>query len=741
LKHALKKSVIIKLVLISVLSAGFMVLGFAFKEAPILSPFKSLDNVFLDLAMKLRAHSNQEKAINPEDILIVDIDDASIEALGRVQLWPRAYDAKVIQTIGSGKPKAIGIDILYTEPDTLSSAYADILAQNGFENPNDIIDALSTDSLLETAILKGGCVYLSMFDDDKKTQATFNDSIFKDLRILFANSKLTSELTKLIHPVLPAAPFRDDAKGIATISMASELDGVVRKYRLLQKLPSDQNESSSPLVLNLAALMATDALGVPVSSVKLSEDFLNFGTKLTVPITSKGEFRLNWLGSKEKFRYISFYKILRGTVPPEIFKDKVVFIGTSAAGLQDIKTTPTLSKRLPGVEVHATAYYNLINHAFFYELPIGIATIIFFGLSFTFTFLFYALRPVNALVLLLVFMLASISLFIFVLFPVYNLILPMAFILGLSALTFILSAVYRYLTQEKDRLQMKAAFETYVAPDLVTQVLKNSDSLKLGGEKKTLTVLFSDIRGFTSYSEGLDPEALVHLLNNYLDKMSEAVFQNKGTIDKFIGDAVMAIFGAPVAQPNHADLACQSALDMLTELKEINKYQLSQGEPELKIGIGINTGEMTVGNIGSEKRFDYTVIGDAVNLGSRLEGLNKYFKTKILVSESTLNATTKDRFVSREIGPIRVKGREDAVTVYELLDIDQNKSLYKEKLKAYHEALSLYKNKQFSHSLKSFEQVLKIWENDGPTKLYINLCKTYIQSPESYQAMLIMENK
>ncbi len=741
MKQALKKSALTNLLLFSLIGAGIITLGYIFKGAPILSPFKSLDNSLLDLAMKLRGDSNQEHVLTTDDILIVDIDDASIEKLGRVQLWPRAYDAKVLQTIGSGQPKAIGVDILYTEPDTLASVYEQILLEKGIETPGKIIQALSTDYLLKQAIDSSKVVYLSLFDDDKKPLESSHDSLFTDLRLLKAPKDLTAEFTKLINPILPVKDFRQVSKGIATISMASELDGVVRKYRLAQLLPTQLQERSASLALNLAALMAIDVLDVPIDSVHISDKFFHFGSKARIPISPKGEFRLNWLGANEKFRYISFYKILNGTVPKELFENKIVFIGTSAAGLQDIKTTPTLQSRKPGVEVHATAFYNLVNQSFFNDLPLGWVGLLFLGLSTLLTFSFYALRPVYALILFLIVAVLEILFFVLVLFPIFLLVLPMANILTLSGISFIISTVYRYFTQEKDRLQMRAAFETYVAPDLVSQVLKNSDSLKLGGEKKELTVLFSDIRGFTSYSEGLDPESLVHLLNNYLNQMSEAVFHNKGTIDKFIGDAVMAIFGAPVTQPNHATLACQSALDMLDALKKINNIQKSMGEPELDIGIGINTGEMTVGNIGSEKRFDYTVIGDAVNLGSRLEGLNKYFKTKILISESTLKSVSGDRFIYREIGPIRVKGREDAVRVYELMDSVSNISLYQKRLEAYNYALDLYHKKQFGESRQAFEQTLSIWNNDGPSQIYLNLCKTYIADPESYQPVLIMESK
>jgi adenylate cyclase len=744
LKKDKAKQPLLGVFLLTMLCSAAVLLVTVYKNTLLFSPVAVIDNGILDLAIQLRSLTNQNKSITPDDIVIIDIDDVSIEELGRVQLWPRAYDARVIEHVSAGKPKAIGIDILYTESDTLSAAYTDILRERGVENAGDVIRALSTDSLLQSAVQSSGKVFLSLFDDDQSGLIPDRQRLISSLPIIYADEALVNGYTRLVYPVLPIAGLQKAARGIGAISMASELDGVLRKYRLLQALPVEQNKTGEkvPLVFNLAVLMALDGLGVPYNTVEVDKSEIKLGSERHVPVNEKAEFRINWLGESESFRYISFYKVLEKKIPSDFFKDKYVFIGASAAGLQDIKTTPTSRKRIPGVEVHAAALYNILNDSFLHEMPLWASGLLILVFAVALTTLFFFVRPVVGFILMLAIGLAQIMLFLFYVFPEQLLVLPVASLLLLTVLCFITSVVYKYLTQEKDKIRLKAAFETYVAPDLVDQVMQNADSLKLGGQKKQLTVLFSDIRGFTSYSEGLDPEVLVSLLNGYLSRMSEAVLKNKGTIDKFIGDAVMAIFGAPVSQPNHAELACMTALDMLRELEAVNKEQMAHGQPPLQIGIGINTGEMTVGNIGSSRRFDYTVIGDAVNLASRLEGLNKYFKTSILVSEDTKNGVPENKFVFREIGPVRVKGRADTVIVYELMDEQKNTSTHIPLLlRDYNSGLKLYKERQFFESVKQFERCLNIRKNDGPSLLYLMKCRECIANPKVFDPALTMEGK
>jgi adenylate cyclase len=228
-----------------------------------------------------------------------------------------------------------------------------------------------------------------------------------------------------------------------------------------------------------------------------------------------------------------------------------------------------------------------------------------------------------------------------------------------------LVAIY-YRTEEKSRKWITSVFGKYVSPVVIESLIKNPDQLNLGGEKRDITIFFSDIRGFTPISEKLDPEALVSLLNEYLTEMSSIIIKNNGLVDKYMGDAIMAFWGAPIDQPNHAELACDSSLEMMEKLRQLQKKWKKEGIPSFDIGIGLNSGEAIVGNMGSSKRFDYTAMGDNVNLASRLEGLNKTYKTNIIISENTYKMV-KDKFKVKKLGTVTVKGKKKPVVIYELL--------------------------------------------------------------------------
>jgi adenylate cyclase len=264
---------------------------------------------------------------------------------------------------------------------------------------------------------------------------------------------------------------------------------------------------------------------------------------------------------------------------------------------------------------------------------------------------------------------------------------------------------------------------------VVEEMLKNPDKLKLGGEKKDLTVLFSDIRGFTSISERMTPEGLVKFLNEYLTKMTDLVFKYDGLLDKYMGDAIMAIWGAPLDQPDHVRRACLTALDMVEELHRLQKKWSAEGMPFLNIGIGVNAGPMVVGNMGSDRRFDYTVMGDSVNLGSRLEGLNKTYGTNILASEMTFEKV-KEEFLGRELDLVRVKGKDRPVKIYELLSLVKTASADQQALAGdFHDALVEYRKRNWDRAREGFQAVLAKFPHDGPAKLYLERCETLSKNP------------
>ena len=284
------------------------------------------------------------------------------------------------------------------------------------------------------------------------------------------------------------------------------------------------------------------------------------------------------------------------------------------------------------------------------------------------------------------------------------------------------SEIYRSLVVDRKGRYMKKAFSNYVSADLVAQIMKNPDSLKLGGEKREISIMFSDIRGFTSMSEKLSPEDLVQVLNEYLNPMTQIVLEEKGTLDKYIGDAVMAIYNAPLDVAGHADHACRSALKMMEKLAELNRSFTKRGIKTIDIGIGINTGDAVVGNMGAAMRFDYTAIGDNVNLASRLEGLNKLYGTHIIVSESTKLLAGSD-LTFREIDLVAVKGKQQPVPIYELM-VENNAAFKSE----FADALRLYRNREFTAALLKFDDLSKQGQ-DNVSSLYVGRCREFIASP------------
>ena len=378
---------------------------------------------------------------------------------------------------------------------------------------------------------------------------------------------------------------------------------------------------------------------------------------------------INYAGPGGTFRHLSAVDLLTGKIPPDAVRDRIVFVGATAAGTYDLRVTPT-SPIMPGVEKHANVAGNILSGRFlrrpdWVEL-VDLAGILLF--PFLLAGLLPRLRPavsVGAVALVWAVMFASVHLAFR-----GGLWLPVVYPTLALGLTFLGITVYRLLTEERQRLWTKRAFQQFVSPEVVEQLMDNPAALQFGGEMRNLTVLFSDIRDFTPYTERHPPQEVVQMLREYLTKMVDQVLGQQGTLDKFIGDGVMAIFGAPVPLPDHAERACRAALGMNRELEALQARWAAEGREPFRIGIGINTGDMMVGNLGSEQLFDYTVAGDGVNVGARVESLNKEYKTEtaIIISESTYLAA-QDVLDVRRLGEATVKGKTRPIVVYELRGI------------------------------------------------------------------------
>jgi adenylate cyclase len=501
---------------------------------------------------------------------------------------------------------------------------------------------------------------------------------------------------------------------------------------------SDGSNRWSPLVMKLknnyysalAISILMQYLDWPMVSLNLESygvDSIKIGN-ITIPTDDHGRLLVNYMGPEKTFPHYSIADIIKGRLPAETFRNKIVLVGATAVGIYDLRVTP-FSAAYPGVEIHANVIDNILHQNFllyssFIRL-LDIIAIIAFGLIIG--FVVPRLKAVTGIFAFLVSIGAFIAINLFV-FSQFNIWMNLTYPLLTMIAIYFGVTIYRYVTEEREKKKIRGAFQYYLTASVINEMLKDPTKLKLGGDKKDLSVLFSDIRGFTTISEKLTPEELVHLLNEYLTAMTDIVFKYDGMLDKYMGDAIMAVFGAPLDQPDHAKRACLTALDMLSELHRLQKKWQDEGKPVLNIGVGINSGDMVVGNMGSEMRFDYTVMGDMVNLGSRLEGINKEYGSNIIFSEFTYNAV-KDSMCCRELDMVRVKGKKMPVKIYELLGEKKDESKWKEFISTFEQGLVLYRASQWDEAIATFQKVLAIRPEDGASLMYIERSKNLKENP------------
>ena len=426
------------------------------------------------------------------------------------------------------------------------------------------------------------------------------------------------------------------------------------------------------------------------------------------------------------YEHISFSDVYNNKTNPSYFENKIVLIGATASDLHDDVIVPISNQAMPGVEVNANLVQSILTRDYLYYQDDVSAIAIIFLFAILAGLLLYKFKIHIATFLLVILAIAYIllSIYIFDTGLIINLLYPLLSI----TLVYIPLVVIYYLTEEKSRKWITSIFGRYVSPVVIDNLIKNPDKIKLGGEKRNITVFFSDIRGFTSISEKLDPEDLVHLLNEYLTEMTSIIRKDQGLVDKYMGDAIMAFWGAPLDQPKHAQMACSSSLEMISKLKELKEKWKNQNFPLFDIGIGLNSGDAIVGNMGSSKRFDYTAIGDNVNLASRLEGLNKSYGTNIIISEYT-HKIIENNFETRKLDAVKVKGKSKPILIYELLS--KKDSLTKKQsefIKVYEEGLELYFEKKWNLAIKSFEKAFKLI-NDHASNLFINRCNEFLNNP------------
>ena len=657
------------------------------------------------------------------DVVMAVLDEKSLKTEGRWP-WPRSKMAKLIEVLSFDGAKVIGFDIVFAEPDENSSiqfirqieekmkryrvesdgmkAFIEE-SKAGADNDLALAEAIKAS---KAKVVLGYFFHMSqgeldfvLDEKDKADQMSrITGSRYPIVRL--ARKELADEsFVRAYAPQANLALLAEATDGAGYFNMIPDKDGVVRSMPLAIQCGK---EIYSPLSIQSVwnffdrPPLVVQVAGYGIEGIRMGN--------LVIPTDENGHMLINYLGPEKTFPDYSITDILRGNTPKGTFKDKIVLVGATAIGLYDMRNTP-FAAVYPGLEIHATVIDNILERAFIHKPK---WTRIFDAMAIVlFAIILGILIPRLSAIKGVVLTSGLFVLYIFVTQWLFshkllwvNMVYPL---LGL-VLVYTSLTIYRYLTEERERKKIRGAFSHYVSSAVVNEVLKNPDKLKLGGDIKELTVLFSDIRGFTTISEGMIPEQVHRLINGYLTAMTDIVFKHGGTLDKYMGDAIMAIYGAPVDQPDHAQKACETALEMMQVLKELNAGWVREGKPALDIGIGINTGMMMVGNMGSEQRFEYTVLGDAVNLGSRLEGANKTYLTHILISEFTYQKV-KDEFLCMEMDSVRVKGKTRPVSIYQLMGRRETSAAHVETIRYFHQGLQFYKEQKWDKALEAFKTV------------------------------------
>jgi adenylate cyclase len=547
------------------------------------------------------------------------------------------------------------------------------------------------------------------------------------------------------------SPDNNNTATMGFFNVLQDVDGVLRRSLLVVPFERSGKLAEAELYGSLEVQTIRLYLGVPSEQLTVNYNqtgivSLQFGDKLQVKPDNIGRLAINYRGPERTYPYYSVVDVVQRKVPPGTFKDKIVLVGASATGIGDLRTPPYGGITYPGVEVHANAIDNMLNHQALtrgaaQELS-DLALILFFGI------------PVGIWMALVAprWMWFGLSFLVPLALIDYG-----AFLRGwwlnfsVPALTLVsnvlLVSLYHALVEEKEKRRVRTAFGQYLSPEVIRRLLRNP---KLVEPKKTeITVMFSDIRGFTTISENLDAQDLALFLNQYLSDMTELVFEYQGTLDKYIGDAVMAFWGAPFEVDDHAISACNSALKMMQRVREMQREWEAQGKPQLDIGIGLNSGVASVGNMGSALRYGYTALGDTVNLSSRLEGLNKDYGTHIIVNETTYAATREAKFVYRELDLIRVKGKTQPVMIYELIGRAGEENLYGSianvqlRLDQFAQARTLYRARRWEEAQRAFQIMIDKWPDDGPARTYWKRCQEYLfdEPPSGWDGVFTMTHK
>ncbi len=674
-------------------------------------------------------------------IVIVDIDENSLAEVGR---WPWGRDklATIVDNLFDRyRVSVVGFDIVFAERDESSGlekfeqlATGKLKENQDYQKalqeirPSLLHDEIFADSLVGRNVVLGYYFKAGLQEDESGVTGLLPPAL----------TRMDAQWNERL-PINKAAGYGGNLE-ILQVSARSggyfdnpfvDADGVFRRVPLVQAYEGYLFASLALATAQAFLDAASIQLTIETEGSKGGKEYYALETinvkNYSIPVDANGAVFVPYRGTQGSFPYIPAHEVLSGKTEPSLLRDKIVLVGTSAPGLLDLRSTP-VQNIYPGVEVHANIISGILDNRIKHKpaWTIGYEFVVLVVIAVCMALLLPLVSPLLAAA-------STLGITALVLAGTFvawesNLILPLASPLMLIVLMFMLHMTYGFFIESRGKRQLANLFGHYIPPELVDEMSESPEEFSLDGENREMTVLFSDVRGFTTISEGMDPKQLTQLMNALLTPMTRVIHKNRGTIDKYMGDAIMSFWGAPLADSEHARHALYAAMEMMDELKIMQQDFRERGWPEVSIGIGLNTGDMNVGNMGSEFRMAYTVLGDAVNLGSRLEGLTKNYGVNIIVSESTKAAIPE--FVFRELDLVRVKGKNEPVAIFEPIGHrnDLDKSVTSE-LSAYKKALLNFRAQSWDKAELDFFNLNRAYPDRLLYQVYLDRIAFYRNNP------------
>ena len=692
-----------------------------------------------------------------ERIVIVDIDEKSLRPRedggeGRWP-WPRNRLALMMDNLFDKYGAwIVGFDVVFAEPDESSGL--------------NVLRELARGPLKDDASFRSA---LTQIEPQLSYDRLFADRIRQRPVVLgyyFSPERGAAVSGALPRPVLPAGTFAGKnipffsaqgyggnlpelikAAGAAGhFNPYTDPDGVSRRVPMLVEYKGAYYEPLALSMVRVVLGMTAAAKGGSTATITLPQvvpgypaeaiwsrgyqglEWLQVGP-LRIPVDDQVTALVPYRGRQGSFKYLPAVDVIQGKVDPADLKGKIVLVGTTAPGLFDLRSTPVASV-YPGVEIHANLIGGMLDQRIKQKPPyvLGAEILLLLLTGLAMTFALPLLTPDRQALAWAAVLLGAVASNVAV-FHYGDLVLPLASGLVMATLLFILSMAYGFFVEARGKRQITSLFGQYVPPELVDEMARNPASFSMEPESREMTVLFSDVRGFTTISEGLEPKDLSSLMNEFLTPLTGVIYSHRGTIDKYMGDAIMAFWGAPLPAQDHARQAIRAALEMHRKLAELRPSFSSRNWPEIRIGVGLNTGRMSVGNMGSGVRVAYTVMGDAVNLASRLEGLTKEYGAAIIVGESTRTLTAHD-FVFRELDRVRVKGKLEPVAIYEpVAAVGEADKRTLDELRLFSQVLKLYRAQDWDMAELQLINLLKLSPDSRLYQLYVERIGLYRTSP------------